>query len=174
MKQKAELNRLETRLAVATLVALVLCLIMGGVAARLDKEVYAKHIVGSEWVKIPHTETHEIWDYTCYTTTYGECYHEGTCHHLSQSSHKTTVADALEDGYRACSVCDPPHKLPVIITETKYIYDKKVVTMKEKYPSAAFLTWAAGAGAIVLIYVVATKSTRKRVEELSRAGTNKG
>ena len=43
-----------------------------------------------------------------YITATGECYHRGTCHYLSQSKIKVTLADAKARGYRPCSVCRPP------------------------------------------------------------------
>ncbi len=43
-----------------------------------------------------------------YTTDKGKCYHTETCHYLHSSKHETNLTKALEDGYRACSICKPP------------------------------------------------------------------
>lgn len=45
---------------------------------------------------------------TVYTTATGECYHKSGCSSLSKSRYDTTVKEAVEDGYRRCSNCNPP------------------------------------------------------------------
>jgi competence protein ComEC len=43
-----------------------------------------------------------------FVTATGECYHRSGCRYLSSSRIATTLARAKADGYRPCSVCDPP------------------------------------------------------------------
>ena len=43
-----------------------------------------------------------------YVTNSGECYHESSCQYLSKSSIEMELEEAIEDGYRPCSRCDPP------------------------------------------------------------------
>lgn len=43
-----------------------------------------------------------------YITRTGKKYHRGTCRYLRQSKIKTTLAEAKENGYLPCKVCDPP------------------------------------------------------------------
>ena len=43
-----------------------------------------------------------------YITDTGECYHRGDCRYLSHSKVPITLKDAKTQGYRPCSVCDPP------------------------------------------------------------------
>ena len=43
-----------------------------------------------------------------YVTETGECYHLGGCQYLSHSKIPISLKDAKAQGYRACSVCDPP------------------------------------------------------------------
>jgi competence protein ComEC len=43
-----------------------------------------------------------------FVTATGECYHRSGCRYLSYSRIATTLAHAEADGYRPCSVCDPP------------------------------------------------------------------
>ena len=45
---------------------------------------------------------------TVYITRTGECYHKGTCSCLSKSKIETTLGEATDNGYRACSKCHPP------------------------------------------------------------------
>ena len=45
---------------------------------------------------------------TVYITDTGECYHRDGCQYLSQSKIPIKLQDAKAQGYRACSVCDPP------------------------------------------------------------------
>lgn len=45
---------------------------------------------------------------TVYTTKTGECYHLSGCSSLSYSKYKTTIKEAVQDGYRSCSNCDSP------------------------------------------------------------------
>lgn len=46
-------------------------------------------------------------DTTVYITYTGECYHLSGCSYL-KSRIETTLQDAVDDGYRACSRCNPP------------------------------------------------------------------
>ena len=43
-----------------------------------------------------------------YITETGECYHLGGCQYLSHSKIPISLKDARAQGYRPCSVCDPP------------------------------------------------------------------
>ena len=43
-----------------------------------------------------------------YVTETGECYHRGGCRYLSHSKIPISLKDAKAQGYRPCSVCDPP------------------------------------------------------------------
>lgn len=45
---------------------------------------------------------------TVYTTETGKCYHLSSCSSLSYSKYKTTIKEAHNDGYYACSRCDAP------------------------------------------------------------------
>ena len=47
-------------------------------------------------------------DRVVYTTRTGECYHLSSCSSLRYSKYKTTIEDAVADGYRTCKNCDPP------------------------------------------------------------------
>lgn len=44
---------------------------------------------------------------TVYVTKTGEKYHDDGCRYLSRSKISTTLQDAKENGYTACSVCKP-------------------------------------------------------------------
>ena len=43
-----------------------------------------------------------------YITETGECYHRAGCRYLSHSKIPISLKDAKAQGYRPCSVCDPP------------------------------------------------------------------
>ena len=43
-----------------------------------------------------------------YITATGDCYHRAGCRYLSKSKIPITLAKAKAEGYRPCSVCDPP------------------------------------------------------------------
>ncbi|HET6475345.1 MAG TPA: ComEC/Rec2 family competence protein [Thermoleophilia bacterium] len=45
---------------------------------------------------------------TVYVTNTGECYHQKGCRYLSSSRIAMKLSHAKADGYRPCSVCDPP------------------------------------------------------------------
>ena len=45
---------------------------------------------------------------TVYVTATGECYHRSGCRYLSKSRIAIKLKDAKAQGYRPCSVCDPP------------------------------------------------------------------
>lgn len=46
-------------------------------------------------------------DTIVYVTNTGECYHRRGCSYL-KSKNKIELEDAVDDGYRACSRCNPP------------------------------------------------------------------
>ena len=46
-------------------------------------------------------------DTTVYITKTGECYHASGCSSLRKSKIATTLKDAVDRGYRACSKCHP-------------------------------------------------------------------
>ncbi len=46
-------------------------------------------------------------DSTVYLTKTGECYHLDGCASLSRSKIPTTLQDAVNRNYRACSKCNP-------------------------------------------------------------------
>jgi competence protein ComEC len=45
---------------------------------------------------------------TVYITKTGEKYHMGSCRYLKKSKIAVTLKEVKEQGYDACSVCDPP------------------------------------------------------------------
>lgn len=45
--------------------------------------------------------------YTVYVTRTGEKYHSAGCSYLSQSCYEISYSDAIDQGYTACSRCDP-------------------------------------------------------------------
>lgn len=47
-------------------------------------------------------------DREVYTTATGECYHLYRCSSLRHSKIKTTIEEAVLDGYRTCGNCKPP------------------------------------------------------------------
>ncbi|MGC1240767.1 MAG: hypothetical protein WA874_04220 [Chryseosolibacter sp.] len=55
--------------------------------------------------------THVAASQTVYITRTGEKYHDDGCRYLSRSQIKTTLQDAVNDGYTACSICKPPTKV---------------------------------------------------------------
>ena len=137
------------------IVAVVLYFFVIVLSAWLGESVFAYEVEKTKTVKEPYEHIVDVtWNYTCYTTTYGECYHESGCQYLHSSSHKTNVADAIDDGYRACSKCDPPRELPVVVKETRY----KTVTKTEtetKEPTA--IVWIVCTGVYVSIWYVVAK-----------------
>src|SRR5690349_18454757 len=48
---------------------------------------------------------------TVYVTNTGKKYHEDNCRYLKNSKIQTTLSQALNGGYTACSVCSPPTKV---------------------------------------------------------------
>lgn len=125
----------------------------------LGENVFAYEVVKTKTVKEPYEYVVDtIWDYTCYTTTYGECYHEKGCQYLHSSSRKTTVADAQDDGYRACSKCDPPRKLPVVIKETRY---RTVTKTETETKEPTFIVWIVCTGVYILVYKGIEKKLNK-------------
>ena len=70
-------------------------------------------------------------DTTVYITETGGCYHRRSCGSLNKSRIKTTLGEAVEDGYLPCERCHPPK-----LTETKYYGTTAVTTpVTETTPS---------------------------------------
>ena len=59
-----------------------------------------------------------------YVTATGDKYHSGNCGYL-KSKYKTTLLEALIDGYSPCSRCNPPIYTGVVPTEATEITDNK-------------------------------------------------
>ena len=49
-----------------------------------------------------------VYSQTVYITRTGQKYHDDGCRYLSRSKIETTLAEAKNSGYTACSVCSPP------------------------------------------------------------------
>lgn len=47
-------------------------------------------------------------DTTVYITRTGTKYHTASCHYLRKSKIKTTLKEAVDNGFTACKVCKPP------------------------------------------------------------------
>lgn len=47
-------------------------------------------------------------DRAVYTTRNGECYHAAGCSSLKYNKFKTTIEEAVNEGYGRCDNCDPP------------------------------------------------------------------
>ena len=63
-------------------------------------------------------------DTTVYVTSTGSKYHNENCRHLSQSKIKTTLSDAIADGYGDCAHCITPDYIAETFTTTLYdLYD---------------------------------------------------
>lgn len=99
--------------------------------------------------------------YVCYTTTYGECYHAKGCGSLWNSSYKTTVYEAKEDGYRSCSKCTPRERTTLTLTETRTRTVTKTETVT-KTPS--FWVWLVGSGILGAVYIVLTIEPRRELK----------
>ena len=54
-----------------------------------------------------HIEVEKINTYICYVTRTGKCYHSQRCQYIGKSSTETTVYEAEQNGYSACSRCTP-------------------------------------------------------------------
>lgn len=140
------MDRNKKLLVVAVILYFFVCVC----SAWLGENVFAYEVEKTKTVEEPYEYVVDvIWNYTCYTTTYGECYHESGCQYLHSSSHKTTVADAIDDGYRACSKCDPPIELPVVVKETRY---KTVTKTETETKEPTIIVWIVCTGVYVLIY----------------------
>jgi hypothetical protein len=48
---------------------------------------------------------------TVYVTNTGEKYHRGTCRYLAKSKIAIELSDAINQGYEACKVCQPPQSV---------------------------------------------------------------
>lgn len=81
-----------------------------GMEAEIKRSYYDGIVAGIEQGK-------EIGRKNAYKTDYpepvwimpsGAKYHTRYCPYLNENAEETTMGEALEDGYTACSKCDPP------------------------------------------------------------------
>ena len=87
--------------------------------------------------------------YVCYTTEYGDCYHAKYCGYLWNSSYKTTVYEARENGYFKCSKCTPNVATTYYPTVTKSRYKTQKI---DKYAVCEFC-FIALCAVVVIKYV---------------------
>lgn len=64
-----------------------------------------------------------------YITKTGDCYHMADCRYLAHSMISITLKDAVDRGYRPCSICNPP-VLTVTSSTTAPLLESKKVTKK--------------------------------------------
>ena len=154
-----EISELKNKLSTLQSVTVILCVIWLCLSGLLGETVFSYEVKKEAREPYEHV-VDEVWDYTCYTTNHGDCYHEQGCRYLHSSSNRTTVQEAKENGYRACSKCNPPIKLPVVITETRY---RTVFKTEKKEP--IFLVLLIGTGVIVGIYYVWQKFLTEKIDK---------
>ena len=62
----------------------------------------------NEWINNHYGDgKDEYYSQTVYVTDTGDCYHEEWCSYL-ESKHPVTLQQAINQGYRPCSYCNPP------------------------------------------------------------------
>ena len=62
----------------------------------------------NEWINNHYGDgKDEYYSQTVYVTDTGDCYHEEWCSYL-KSKHPVTLQQAINQGYRPCSYCNPP------------------------------------------------------------------
>lgn len=77
-----------------------------GRKARLKVLCIVLAILLTGVLSFAHFQAHDAWGAVVYTTNTGDCYHMSSCKYL-HSRHATTIAQAWEDGFVQCSVCNP-------------------------------------------------------------------
>lgn len=154
---------LEEKLTIIQSVAILIGCLLLIVSAWLGETVFSYEVEKTVMIREPYEHVVDvIWDYKCYTTTYGECYHESGCRYLYHSSKTTTVEDARNDGYRACSVCDPPIELPVTIKETRY---REVAKIETETKEPKLFVCVVSTSVTALVYYIVTYDIRKEIRE---------
>ena len=81
-------------------------------------------------VSSPIAEAATAHDITVYVTNTGECYHLYSCSYL-KSCNAISLHDAVDEGYRACSRCDPPKYTP-----SKTSASSNLSGLSSSYPSS--------------------------------------
>lgn len=166
-KLKKEAIRADTIKSVLSLVAVLLVCLMGMISPYMAENWFSYTVEKTKEIEEPYEIiVDRIWDYTCYITTYGEKYHEKGCYYL-RSSHKTTVEEAINNGYTACSKCDPPRELPVVIKETRYRNVTKTIS-ETKEPKV--LVWIICSAIITILYYLISKPLDDKVTEARKQG----
>lgn len=102
--------------------------------------------------------------FVCYTTLYGECYHSAECGSLWNSSFETTVYEAVNDGYKPCSKCEPTEKTEYIVTEIKHNVTKCVERI-EKHPIIE--VFVCGSSSLLALYILTTIIINKKRKDSS-------
>lgn len=100
--------------------------------------------------------------FVCYTTLYGDCYHSSECGSLWNSSFETTVYEAVKDGYKPCSKCEPTEKTEYIVIEKKHNIIKCVERI-EKHPIIE--VFVCGSSSLLALYILTTIIINKKRED---------
>ncbi len=79
----------------------------------------------------------------CYITDTGSRYHAVDCRYLSNSMHKTTVAEARKNGYTACSACSID---PIVTAKYTYVETLKKETEVPDIQTSFFVAFFIGSG----------------------------
>ena len=163
MEQKRE--ELEWRLMIIRLITIALCILLLISSSWLAKTVFSYEVEHTKMVEEPYEYVVDrVQTYVCYTTTYGSKYHAAGCSYLWNSAHETTVYQAKNRGYGACSKCTPREQTVYEITEIRYQQVEQIETVTEEPTMAVRVI---GLTSIVLIYYISTIWLRKRIRELN-------
>ena len=149
----------ESRISSICSIFIMIILALTFFASPIAEEFFSYEV--TEYVTKKEAYQHPVGTvdtYVCYTTRYGKCYHARSCGSLWNSSYKTTVYEAKEDGYRACSKCTPSEKITLTLTETKYRDVTETVTVTKE---PALQVWFCGTGILIVVYFVLTFKHRQ-------------
>ena len=117
--------------------------------------VYDEHI---------EVEEVEIETYICYITDTGSLYHSRNCQYLWNSSYRTTVYEARENGYGACSKCTPKTKTTLILEKSNVIQIPRQETEINKNYIFPTILGAVFTGGVAISTILIKKRISKKTK----------
>ena len=162
--EEKKIEALEKALTVVKYISVALLILLVCCSSWLAKTVFAYQEAETITVKERYSYTvGTVNTYVCYTTEYGDCYHAKGCGSLWNSQYKTTVYQAKERGYSACSKCTPKERTTYDIVETGY---KDVQKTEYITKEPTFAVWAIGTVIVLVFNFLAIYIIRYKIDDL--------
>lgn len=171
VKDRSE--RLEKKTVILKKLMLVARIITGVLLAAvlvfsgyLTEALFSYDVISQKTREVPYDVSTSVSTFVCYTTTYSSCYHAKHCASLWNSAVETTVYEAKQKGYSACSKCTPRKKTTLALTETRYKTEQ--YSVRETKTPSTFIIWLGCTATVIACYFFLTLPVRIMIRKNNR------